>query len=48
MLVCCRTAWDDFEKIVNTLGGPNEKRRTLELKEMVRVYEDDYGGKLYK
>ncbi|XP_061377523.1 UPF0415 protein C7orf25 homolog [Danaus plexippus] len=44
MLVCCRTAWDDFEKIVNTLGGPNEKRRTLELKEMVRVYEDDYGG----
>ncbi|CAG9559848.1 unnamed protein product [Danaus chrysippus] len=43
-LVCCRTAWDDFEKIVNTLGGPNEKRRTLELKEMVRVYEDDYGG----
>ncbi|KOB71428.1 hypothetical protein OBRU01_13053 [Operophtera brumata] len=23
-LVCCRTAWDDFEKIVNTLGGPQE------------------------
>ncbi|XP_037303170.1 UPF0415 protein C7orf25 homolog, partial [Manduca sexta] len=43
-LVCCRTAWDDFEKIVNTLGGPMEKVRTEELKKMVEVFPDDYGG----
>lgn len=43
-LVCCRTAWDDFEKIVNTLGGPMEKRRTEEIKKMIRVFPDDYGG----
>ncbi|KAF9417798.1 hypothetical protein HW555_005212 [Spodoptera exigua] len=44
MLVCCRTAWDDFEKIVNTLGGPMEIKRTQELKNVVKVYPDDYGG----
>ncbi|KAJ8727412.1 hypothetical protein PYW07_001531 [Mythimna separata] len=43
-LVCCRTAWDDFEKIVNNLGGATEIKRTEELKNMVRVYPDDYGG----
>ncbi|KAJ8733463.1 hypothetical protein PYW08_001761 [Mythimna loreyi] len=43
-LVCCRTAWDDFEKIVNNLGGETEIKRTQELKNMVRVYPDDYGG----
>ncbi|CAH0702762.1 unnamed protein product [Spodoptera exigua] len=43
-LVCCRTAWDDFEKIVNTLGGPMEIKRTQELKNVVKVYPDDYGG----
>ncbi|XP_068631201.1 UPF0415 protein C7orf25 homolog isoform X2 [Battus philenor] len=45
MLVCCRTAWDDFEKIMNTLGGPSEKTRTARLKEMVIIYPDDSGGK---
>ncbi|CAH2071675.1 unnamed protein product, partial [Iphiclides podalirius] len=43
-LVCCRTAWDDFEKIVNTLGGPLEKARTASLKEIVSVHPDDSGG----
>lgn len=43
-LVCCRTAWDDFEKIVTTLGGPMEIKRTQELKNIVKVYPDDYGG----
>ncbi|KAJ0178945.1 hypothetical protein K1T71_005720 [Dendrolimus kikuchii] len=43
-LVCCKTAWDDFEKIVNTLGGPMEAKRTEELKQLVRVYPDDFGG----
>ncbi|XP_063619191.1 UPF0415 protein C7orf25 homolog [Cydia splendana] len=43
-LVCCRTAWDDFAKIVETLGGEMERRRTAELKERVTVYPDDYAG----
>ncbi|XP_039749935.1 UPF0415 protein C7orf25 homolog [Pararge aegeria] len=43
-LICCRTGWDDFEKIVNTLGGPMEKQRTADLKKRVIVYDDDYGG----
>ncbi|XP_028156789.1 UPF0415 protein C7orf25 homolog [Ostrinia nubilalis] len=43
-LVCCKTAWDDFEKIINNLGGDMEKKRTAELKEMVKVFPDDYGG----
>lgn len=43
-LVCCRTAWDDFEKIISNLGGPMEIKRTEELKNMIRVFPDDYGG----
>lgn len=44
-LVCCNTAWDDFEKIVNTLGGSMEKERTEEIKKRITVFPDDYGGK---
>ncbi|XP_026496885.2 UPF0415 protein C7orf25 homolog isoform X1 [Vanessa tameamea] len=43
-LISCKTAWYNFEKIVETLGGPMEKKRTADLKELVTVYEDDYGG----
>jgi hypothetical protein len=43
-LVCCRTAWDDFQKIVDTLGGELEKERTAALKDRVQVYPDDYAG----
>ncbi|XP_049869768.1 UPF0415 protein C7orf25 homolog [Pectinophora gossypiella] len=43
-LICCNTAWDDFQKIVNTLGGPMEKIRTAELKQRLTVFPDDYGG----
>ncbi|XP_014370923.2 UPF0415 protein C7orf25 homolog [Papilio machaon] len=43
-LVCCITAWDDFNKIINILGGPLEKQRTAILKEMIKVYPDDSGG----
>ncbi|XP_028028910.1 UPF0415 protein C7orf25 homolog [Bombyx mandarina] len=43
-LVCCETAWNDFEKILETLGGPMEKKRTVLLKEMITVYPDDFGG----
>ncbi|XP_075971429.1 UPF0415 protein C7orf25 homolog [Anticarsia gemmatalis] len=43
-LVCCETAWNDFEKIVNTLGGLMEVKRTSDLKQLIRVYPDDFGG----
>ncbi|XP_060801746.1 UPF0415 protein C7orf25 homolog [Amyelois transitella] len=43
-LICCDTAWGDFEKIVNTLGGSMEKNRTAELKNMLKIYPDDFGG----
>ncbi|CAG4991648.1 unnamed protein product [Parnassius apollo] len=44
ILVCCRTAWSDFEKIVNTLGGPLEKNRAANLKEVLKILPDDSGG----
>ncbi|XP_059056722.1 UPF0415 protein C7orf25 homolog, partial [Achroia grisella] len=44
ILICCTTAWDDFQKIVDTLGGPMEKKRTEELKEIIKVIPDDFGG----
>ncbi|XP_041971283.1 UPF0415 protein C7orf25 homolog [Aricia agestis] len=44
-LICCETAWNDFEKIVNTLGGPMEMKRTAELKAVLTIYADDHGGK---
>ncbi|CAH2105431.1 unnamed protein product [Euphydryas editha] len=44
ILICCKTAWDNFEKIVETLGGPMERKRAAELKDILKVYEDDYGG----
>ncbi|KAM3960996.1 UPF0415 protein C7orf25 homolog [Aphomia sociella] len=43
-LICCTTAWDDFEKIINTLGGPMEKKRTAELKDIIKIFPDDFGG----
>lgn len=43
-LICCKTAWDDFEKIVKTLGGPMETKRSEELKRRVRIYPDNFGG----
>ncbi|XP_072939636.1 UPF0415 protein C7orf25 homolog [Epargyreus clarus] len=43
-LVCCKTAWNDFEKIVNILGGPNEKKRAADLKERMNIFDDDFAG----
>ncbi|XP_026322320.1 UPF0415 protein C7orf25 homolog [Hyposmocoma kahamanoa] len=43
-LICCKTAWDNFEKIVNTLGGPMETKRAEELKQRIRIYPDNFGG----
>lgn len=44
-LVCCKTAWDSFISIVDLLGGPKEKGRAAQLKQILTIYEDDYGGK---
>lgn len=43
-LICCEAAWDDFSKIVNILGGPNEKLRTDQLKKRLTVMLDDQNG----
>ncbi|KAJ2951879.1 hypothetical protein O0L34_g4130 [Tuta absoluta] len=43
-LICCKTAWDSFETIVETLGGTMERKRTAELKQRITMYPDDYGG----
>ena len=37
----CQTALDDFRSILDTLGGPEEKRRAEELLSDVTVVEDD-------
>lgn len=44
-LVCCQTAWDDFEKIINILGGEMEKKRTETLKASLTILPDDLEGK---
>lgn len=39
-LICCETARESFMEITNLLGGPNEKRRALELMAKVQVLPD--------
>ncbi|OWF35881.1 UPF0415 protein C7orf25-like [Mizuhopecten yessoensis] len=39
-LYACQTAWDDFETILKTLGGPEEKRRAQLLLHRVKVIPD--------
>ena len=34
-LYTCETAFNDFMKIVNTVGGPNERERAKTLRERV-------------
>ncbi|XP_052090868.1 UPF0415 protein C7orf25 homolog [Mytilus californianus] len=36
----CKTALDDFQTILNTLGGENEKRRAAELLEKCKMVSD--------
>jgi hypothetical protein len=36
-LFICQTAFEEFTSIVNTVGGPNEKKRAEEL--FKRVYQ---------
>ncbi|CAG9795305.1 unnamed protein product [Diatraea saccharalis] len=43
-LVCCKTAWDDFETIVENLGGTMEKKRASNLKKIVTIFPDDHNG----
>ncbi|XP_033761926.1 uncharacterized protein LOC117343602 [Pecten maximus] len=39
-LYVCETAWEDFETILNTLGGPEEKKRAQLLLNRVKVIPD--------
>lgn len=41
----CQTALDDFRSILETLGGPEEKRRAEELLSDVTVVQDDPSDK---
>lgn len=43
--MCCQTAWDDFEKIINTLSGPLEKQRANDLRSKLTILPDDVEGK---
>ncbi|XP_065649454.1 UPF0415 protein C7orf25 homolog [Hydra vulgaris] len=40
-LYCCRTAFDNFQQILNTVGGPEEKKRSEILFKKVTVVEDN-------
>lgn len=40
-LVCCQTAYDNFQKILFTVGGPNEKERSLDLFKTVEIVPDN-------
>lgn len=40
-LVCCQTAYDNFQEILNTVGGPSEKKRAEELFQRVKVVPDN-------
>lgn len=37
----CQTALDDFQSILDTLGGPGEKKRAEDLLSRVTIVEDD-------
>lgn len=41
-LVCCKTARTAFETIIQTIGGPCEKARSLNLLDRVTTLPDDY------
>jgi len=43
-LICCRTAYKNFQEILSTVGGPLEKQRAEELFKSVTIVEDDPAG----
>lgn len=45
-LVVCRTAYDNFTNIINLIGGPNEKKRTEDLLNKVKIVEDIPQGRI--
>ena len=40
-LICCQTAYDNFQDILRTVGGEKEKQRSAELFKYVKVVPDD-------
>lgn len=47
-LVTCQQALDDFQTLVNRMGGPGEKERTGELVKRLRIVADSNDGRLAK
>lgn len=39
-LLCCQTAYNSFQDIVNLLGGPLEKQRAAELTSRLEICQD--------
>ncbi|XP_022239913.1 UPF0415 protein C7orf25 homolog isoform X2 [Limulus polyphemus] len=44
-LVCCKTALEDFQQIVSTVGGENEKNRAAALIKQLHVVSDQTSDK---
>ncbi|XP_076318483.1 UPF0415 protein C7orf25 homolog [Tachypleus tridentatus] len=44
-LVCCKTALEDFQQIVSTVGGENEKKRATALIKQLHVVPDQPSDK---
>ena len=40
-LICCKTAYKNFQEILNTVGGDGEKERATELFKKVAIVEDE-------
>ena len=40
-LICCQTAYDNFQEILRTVGGPSEKERAEKLFEGIKLVKDD-------
>ena len=40
-IICCQTAYDNFQEILRTVGGPLEKERADELFQRVKLVPDD-------
>ncbi|XP_011494815.1 PREDICTED: UPF0415 protein C7orf25 homolog isoform X2 [Ceratosolen solmsi marchali] len=47
-LIICQTAYDNFTNIVNVIGGPNEKKRSIELMYRIKIVDDTPKGRIMK
>lgn len=45
-LVVCQTAYDNFRNIINLIGGPSEKLRTIEIMSKIKIVKDIPEGRI--